>query len=332
MAGWTTSFGAGKEDVYVVRTDAHGNLLWQKTYGGPKDDRAYSIQPTDDGGFVIAGRRGDAASEAWSVYVIKIDAEGNEQWSRTLGQQRRSGARDIQQTSDGGFVVAGWTGWDLHDSTNDVYLIKLDTSGNVRWTNIYGGPRWQKAHTVEETSDGGFLVAGLTVSPSTGLDGYLLKTDAQGKLLWTRTFVTKGWDELYDIRGTEDGGFVVTGGTQTFGPMNPWVIRLDDRGRFLWKRVYAGELGYTWSIDPIPGGGSVFAGKTTHSQERDQDVAITGVDASGKWAWSCLVAGPDYDAARFVRRTSSGTVVVAGVTMSSGAGSADFWLLALAPP
>jgi hypothetical protein len=332
VAGWTTSFGAGQEDVYIVRTDAEGNLIWQKTFGGPGDDRAYSIQPTTDGGYVIAGRYGDPTSQAWSAYVIKIDADGNELWSHTYGHKRRSGARDIQQTSDGGYIVAGWTGWDLHDSTNDVYLIRIDSAGNVRWSSTYGGPRWQKAHTVEETADGGFLVAGLTTAKDTGLDAYLLKTDAFGRRQWARSLAIKGWDEFYDVRATEDGGYVITGGTQSKGKMNPWVFKLNDQGRILWRRVYAGELGYAWSIEPLATGEYVFAGKTSHTRMEGQDLAVSAIDAKGNWLWTRKLGGDEYDAARYVRRTPSGNLVVAGVTRSAGAGEADFWLLSFAAP
>ncbi len=135
MAGYTESFGAGDSDAWVIKLDANGNVQWQKTYGGKGDDYAYSIQQTSDGGYIVAGKTlsfGTGDSDAW---VIKLDAKGNVQWQKTYGGEYDDFVHSIQQTSDGGYIVAGYTL--SFGAGNDAWVIKLDAKGNVQWHKTY---------------------------------------------------------------------------------------------------------------------------------------------------------------------------------------------------
>jgi hypothetical protein len=160
VAGETWSFGAGWNDVWVLKLDGLGNVQWQKTYGGPDWDAAYAIAPTGDGGYVVAGWTDSFGTGGRDVWVLKLDGRGNVQWQKTYGGTDADGARAIAPTSDGGYVVAGWTG-SFGAGNRDVWVLKLDGRGNVQWQKAYGRP-WGEAEAIAPTEDGGYVVAGWT--------------------------------------------------------------------------------------------------------------------------------------------------------------------------
>jgi hypothetical protein len=178
VAGWTYSFGAGSADFFLIKTDANGNIIWAKTYGGIYIDSATSVQQTSDGGYIVAGRTGSFGAGG-DIFLIKTDANGNVQWAKTYGGTVYDIASSVQQTSDGGYIVAGYTnsfgaGW------GDIFLIKTDANGNVQWAKTYGGIYEDWASSVQQTSDGGYIVAGRTYSFGAGV--FLIKTDANGNI------------------------------------------------------------------------------------------------------------------------------------------------------
>ncbi len=138
VAGRTESFGAGEADVYVVKLDEHGSLQWTRTIGGSKDDEGYSIIQTSDGGYAVAGKTNSFGAGWADVYVVKLDGGGNLQWTRTIGGSEDDEGWSIIQTSDGGYAVAGCTG-SFGAGGSDVYVVKLDGSGNLQWTRTIGG-------------------------------------------------------------------------------------------------------------------------------------------------------------------------------------------------
>ncbi len=182
VAGWTGSFGAGGADVYVVKLDGGGNLQWTRTIGGSKDDEGVSIIQTSDGGYAVAGWTGSFGAGGADVYVVKLDEDGNVQWTRTIGGSGYDLGWSIIQTSDGGYAVAGSTmsfraGW------VDVYVVKLDGSGTVQWTRTIGGSSREEGNSIIQTSDGGYAVAGRTMSfGAGGEDVYVVKLDEDGNV------------------------------------------------------------------------------------------------------------------------------------------------------
>jgi hypothetical protein len=173
-----------------------------RTFGGAFNDYAFSVQQTSDGVFIIAGETGSFGAGADDVYLIKTDAGGNQTWFRTFGGAFGGWAQSVQQTSDGGFIIAGGT-YSFGAGENDVYLIKTDAGGNQTWERTFGGASYDWAESVQQTSDGGFIIAGMTGSFGAGEgDVYLIKTDAGGNQTWERTFGGASKDYPYSVQQT----------------------------------------------------------------------------------------------------------------------------------
>jgi hypothetical protein len=182
VAGVTYSFGAGNEDIILIKTDANGNIIWAKTYGGTDNDRVYSVQQTSDGGYILAGGKYSFGGSWVDIFLIKTDASGNVQWAKTYGGTSWYEAYSVQQTSDGGYIVTGYT-LSFGAGNLDIFLIKTDANGNIIWAKTYGGTDDDHASSVQQTSDGGYIVTGITYSFGAGsADIFLIKTDANGNI------------------------------------------------------------------------------------------------------------------------------------------------------
>jgi hypothetical protein len=203
-----------------------------KTYGGPDWYDAYSVRQTTDGGYVVAGGKASLSTGYEDIFLIKTDANGNIIWSKTYGGTYWDYARSVQQTSDGGYIVAGVTGsfgagWD------DIFLIKTDANGNISWAKTYGGTYDDHAYSVQQTSDGGYIVAGYTKSFGAGnVDFFLIKTDANGNIIWAKTYGGTYDDHAYSVQQTSDGGYIVAGETNSFGAAwyDIFLIKTDANG------------------------------------------------------------------------------------------------------
>jgi nicotinamide riboside kinase len=219
VAGSTRSFGAGRHDIILIKTDANGNRIWAKTYGGTEDDRAYAVQQTSDGGYIVAGSTRSFGAGRDDIILIKTDANGNRIWAKTYGGTEDDRAYAVQQTSDGGYIVAGSTR-SFGAGRHDIILVKTDANGNRIWAKTYGGTEDDRAYAVQQTSDGGYIVAGSTRSFSGGRDDIILiKTDANGNIIWAKTYegTDDDMDRAYAVQQTSDGGYIVAGSTRSFG-------------------------------------------------------------------------------------------------------------------
>jgi len=232
IAGATNSFGAGNGDVYVVKLDANGKLQWTKTIGGPGDEIGFSLIQTSDGGYAIAGSTFSFGAGDEDVYVVKLDANGNLQWTKTIGGPKREWGSSLIQTADGGYAIAGTT-TSFGAGGEDVYVIKLDASGNLQWTKTIGGKKEDAGISLIQTSDGGYAIAGYTKSfGAGGEDVYVVKLDADGKLQWTKTIGGENDDRGFSIIQTSDDGYAIAGSTTSFGARgrDVYVIKLDRNG------------------------------------------------------------------------------------------------------
>ncbi len=174
IAGTTSSYGAGNSDIWLIKTDSKGNLLWDKAFGGKDNDSAASVQQTSDDGYIIAGTTSSYGAGGSDIWLIKTDPKGNWSWDKPFGGIGDDSAASVQQTSDGGYIIAGTTSSYSAGGT-DVWLIKTDSNGNRSWDKTFGGAGDESAASVQQTSDGGYIIAGTTSSYSTGgSDAWLL--------------------------------------------------------------------------------------------------------------------------------------------------------------
>jgi uncharacterized delta-60 repeat protein len=291
VAGYTT-FGAGGLDIFLVKTNASGNVQWAKTYGGTNWEEARSVQQTSDGGYIVAGWTLSFGAGSYDFFLIKTNAFGNVQWAKTYGGTGDDVAYSVQQTSDGGYIVAGWTG-SFGAGLTDFFLIKTDASGNLQWAKTYGGMYDDRAHSVQQTSDGGYIVAGWTGSFGASADIFLIKTDANGNVQWAKTYGGANEDRALSVRQTSDGGHIVAGWTNSFGAGSHdfLFIKTDANGNVIWAKTYGGtDLDRAYSVRQTSDGGYIVAGLTNSFGAGNGDIFLIKTDANGNIG-SCGIVG-----------------------------------------
>ena len=314
-AGRSASYGNSVQ-VYLIKTNASGDTLWTRTYGGAVDEYGRSVQQTSDGGYIVAGWT-LSFGNGQQAYLIKTNASGDTVWTRTYGGAGDDGGGSVQQTSDGGYVVAGWTG--SFGYGDQVYLIKTNASGDTLWTRSYGGAGEDLALSVQQTSDGGYIVAGYTTSFGDSSQVYLIKTNASGDTLWTRSYGGAGKDQSRSVQQTSDGGYIVAGYTTSFGDSSQvYLIKINACGDTLWARTYGGRNNDGgFSVQQTSDTGYIVAGEA-YSSGRGFDVCLIKTGAAGDTLWTRNYGGADDDYGYSVQQTSDAGYIVAGRTASFG--------------
>jgi len=329
VVGSTASFGAGSSDIFLIKTDANGNIQWAKTYGGPGDDSVYSVQQTSDGGYIVAGSTYSFGAGSWDIFLMKTDANGNIQWAKTYGGTGDDVAFSVQQTSDGGYIVAGGTS-SFGAGSWDIFLIKTDANGNIQWAKTYGGTDWDLATSVQQTSDGGYIVASEIRSFGAGSwDIFLMKTDANGNIQWAKTYGGTDVDAALSVQQTSDGGYILAGLTWSFGAgeRDIFLINTDANGNIIWAKTYGGT-GWDWAsyVQQTSDGGYIVASFTL-SFSTSNDFFLIKTDANGNIIWAKTYRRTGWDEVYSVQQTSDGGYILAGLTYFFGAGSEDIFLI-----
>jgi len=225
---------AGYQDstACLIKTDTNGSAQWFKNYksAGYKGTVAYSVQQTSDGGYAFTGIAVNNTGTFTDVLLVKTDSNGDTLWTKTYGGISLDYGRSVKQTSDGGYIITGYTG-SFGNGSYDVYLIKTNSSGDTIWTKTYGDQNENTGWSVNQTTDGGYILGCTTATPNP-YDLWLIKTNANGDTIWTKTFGDTspqyaGFDRC--LQQTSDGGFVITGLTdQGFG--SAYLIKTDSTG------------------------------------------------------------------------------------------------------
>jgi hypothetical protein len=304
-------------------------VTFAKTYGGTGNDWAYSVQQTSDGGYIVAGTTSSFGASGSDIFLIKTDANGNIQWAKTYGGTEYYLARFVQQTSDGGYIVAGYT-FSFDEDIYDFFLIKTDANGNLEWAKTYGGTDWEEVYSVQQTSGGGYIVAGHTYSFATGGDIFLIKTDANGNIQWAKTYGGTDFDWAYSVQQTSDGGYIVAGYTFSFGVggYDIFLIKTDEFGNLEWAKTYGGtNYDRAYSVQQTSGGGYIVAGYTQSFGAGGSDIFLIKTDEFGNVQWAKTYGGESWDGAYSVQQTSGGGYIVAGYAESFGAGWYDILLI-----
>ncbi|HEX3047339.1 MAG TPA: hypothetical protein VHY08_21485 [Bacillota bacterium] len=279
----------GKKDCFIMKLDESGGIVWQKMYGGNNDDSASSIQPTSDGGYIMAGYStstdilGLTNHGSADYLIIKLDGTGNIVWQKMYGGNGAEFGSSILQTGDGGYVVAGSSSsTDIAGLTNhgisDYHMIKLDGDGNLAWQKLYGGNYDESPNSIQQTSDGGYILAGYSNSTDISgltnhglMDYYIVKTDEAGNSMWEKMYGGNATDNAYSIQPTSDGGYIVAGPSLSTdiprltncGQLDVYVIQLDNAGNIAWQKMFGGSgSDVAYSIQPTSDGGYIVAGSS----------------------------------------------------------------------
>jgi len=331
ISGYTRSYGASGHNIWLIKTDSTGVELWNKTFGGSSDDEGQSVQQTSDGGYIIAGWTQSYGSGSKDLWLIKTDSAGNEQWNKLFGGTNDDGATSVRQTTDGGYVISGYTS-SYGAGSVDAWLIKTDSLGNQEWQKPLGGLSSDGAWCVEQTTDGGYILTGWTYSYGPGVIGnlWLVKTDSLGNQQWNKVFGGSDVDRGYYVSQTTDGGYIITGYTDSFGAglYDMWLIKTDSSGNEQWSKTFGGTgRDYGNSVQQTISGGYIITGYTLSYGAGNEDVWLVKTDSLGNKVWDETFGGTSSDVGYLGQQTIDGGYIVTGHTLSYGAGVHDVWLL-----
>jgi predicted secreted protein len=239
---------------------------------------------------VVGGTTSYGAGDR-DIWVLKLDSQGNVQWQRTFGSSLLDWSHHVGQTSDGGYIISGATSFGLGFLGGgwgyDIWVLKLDSQGNIQWQKTYGGWSLEAPETIQQTSDGGYILVGVTQSFGFGpVDMLIIKLDSQGNIQWAKTYGGMGVEIGFYIRQTQDGGYIVSGSTSSFGA-GGWdllVLKLDPNGNVQWAKTYGGsghEYPYGAVIDQSPDGRYVLVGSTSSFGAGGYDIWALKLDSNG---------------------------------------------------
>jgi hypothetical protein len=314
---------SGVSSIWLIKTDASGNKLWDKTFHGKDEtfgwDRGFSVQQTTDGGYMIGGSTEYSGTSEADIWLIKTDANGNKTWDKTFGDSEGGFGCSVQQTTDGGYIICGTTKYhDYGDGATDILLIKTDADGNKLWDKAFGGGG--KSHdigsSVQQTTDGGYIICGSTNLYRTDTGIWLIKTDANGNKMWDKTF--KSGHEVYQssAQQTTDGGYIICGGIYCYrtSEMDIWLIKTDADGNRLWDRTFSGGFGI--SAQQTTDGGYIVSGCNYCGMETYclSKVSLIKTDANGNKLWDKRFGGKGLAVGGAVQQTADGGYVVCAST------------------
>ncbi|MFX0132770.1 MAG: hypothetical protein ACFFDN_03900 [Candidatus Hodarchaeota archaeon] len=326
VCGDTLNFGSGGEDIWLIKTDSNGNIIWEKLFGGDSTDGGNSIQHTRDGGYIIAGKTYSYGVGGSDIWLIKIDADGNKLWDKTYGGNDFDIAYDVKQTNDDGYIIIGVT-VSYGAGERDIYLVKTDSDGNQLWEKTFGGNDYDRGESVQQTPEGGYILAGWTASYGAGeFDFWLIKTDSAGELQWDKTFGGTGYDYGHSVLNTDDGGYIITGETESKGAdsFDVWLIKTDSNGGLQWDKTF-GRFGWERgnSIQKTNDGGYIICGDGPNNIKLDAKLIKT--NSFGEKEWSKYYGGSGSDVALSVKQTNDGGYILSGFKASGL--YHDLWLV-----
>jgi hypothetical protein len=306
-------------EFWLVKTDAFGEVEWDRNHGGAYGDFAEDVIQTSDDGYAVTGWTNASGSTGIDFGLVKTAANGDLEWQRTYGGTGVEVAKSVIQTSDGDYALAGYSeSFSVH---SDAWLVKVDKEGYVEWTRNYGGVLDDEAYDLVQTGDGGYALAGETESYGLGpSDAWLVKTDAAGNHEWNVTYEGKDRDGARALILTSDGGFALAGYYESGSQDDYWLGKADAGGHLEWSHTYGGtENDIAQSVVQTPDGGYALVGCARSLGDLAGDFWLVKTDRHGHRQWSQKYGGAFNDEAKSIVLTSDGCYAMAGWTASFGA-------------
>lgn len=361
-----------RNQALLVKLDAQGNKEWKKLYGGSETEKFFSIEQTSDGGYIAAGSTssndGDVsglhnnAGLDTDIWVVKLDASGNITWQKCIGGSNDDGYQGafIKQTTDGYVIASTSNSLDGDIAGNhgrlDVVIIKLNSAGDIQWQKSLGGTNEDLANAIQQTRDGGYIIAAVSTSNDGDVSGHhgssfsndywILKLDATGNITWQNSFGGTKDETPYSIQQTTDDGYVIAGSafsddgdvTDHIGSHDYWVVKINSGGTLVWQKCLGGT-GYdkAWAIQQTTEGGYIVCG---NSYSNDGDVSghnlplnytdawVVKLTGDGNISWQKCVGTNKIDNAYDIKEIAGGYVMV-GSTIREGYEAANYWFVKL---
>ncbi|MCD4731144.1 MAG: T9SS type A sorting domain-containing protein, partial [Bacteroidales bacterium] len=339
---------------------------WQKCFGGSDNDRAFSIEQTSDGGYIVIGGTestdgnvtgNNGYVDAW---VIKLNALGELDWQKSLGGFGEDGGFSIIQTEEGGYIFCGQTDapFQGHQGQMDCWVVKLNEDGNTEWNKCFGGTVMDHGRSVVQTTDGGYFITGISNSNDGDVSGnhggsdiWVVKLTVSGNIEWQKCLGGSQWEWSNFGIQTSDGGYIIAGSTESndgdvtgnHGIYDCWIVKLNDSGLIEWSKCLGGSwVDEAYTIKQTNDNGFVMAGRT-NSNDGDvsgnhsdsEDYWVVKLDESGTIQWQKCLGGTDKDIAYSIECTTDNGYIVAGYSMSidgdltNNQGYKDYWIVKL---
>ena len=358
-------------DYWIVKTDDTGAIQWQKSLGGSMDDLGYAVRQTADGGYILMGGSESADGDLsgcsiteYDYWIIKLYSSGAIQWSTCLGGSSYNVGWSVQQTADMSYIAVGVSySNDLQVTGNhggaDYWVVKVSSSGSLVWEKSLGGSGSDQGKCIQQTADGGYIVAGSSMSNDSqvtgnhgGVDYWVVKLNDTGAIQWQKSLGGSGEDDGKFVRQTFDGGYIVAGGsnstdsqvTGNHGGFDFWIVKLDSAGSVQWQRS-CGGTGDEWAYSVeqtldsgyIISGGSSSADGDVTGNHGSNDYWVLKLSKSGFKQWEKSLGGTGDDQAYAIQQTTDSGFIVGGGSSSingditGNRGGYDYWLVKLSP-
>ena len=356
-------------DYWILKLDTAGNILWQKTYGGNKEDILWSVLQTSDDGYIIggysnsdiSGEKSENSQGDLDYWVLKLDSSGNIQWQNTIGGNGIDRLRSIVETDDGNYILGGSSSSEISGDrtvpkigSTDVWLVWLNSSGSIIFQKAFGSGSYQTLTTLAKTDDGGSILSTTINTGSNQEDFGIIKLNNIGVIEWQKTIGGSMFDSFPQINQTSDGGYIVAGASESDisgdktensqGSYDYWVLKLDESGNIIWQNTIGGsepEQPYTIIQSTEDGyfvcgsSPSNISGDKTEDSNGGSDFWVLKLNSVGIIEWQNTIGGEDIDGRPRAIQTGDGSFLIAGYSSSNisgdktenSRGSSDFWII-----
>lgn len=358
-------------DFWLVKTDSLGAIQWEKNYGGDNADEGNSIVAAKDGGYLLFGNSNSGDNDVTNNYgladywLVKVTANGTLSWQKNYCGSGFDVGKTIRATSDGGYIMVGYTNSDDHDVSmvkgdRDVWVLKVNATGDIQWEKSYGGSGIDLGNDIQEISGGGYIICGSTTSSDSDLtnnygleDYWLIRITATGAISWQKNYGGNMADEAFSVAVSDDGGYIVAGSSASnnqdvsgnHGGTDAWIVKTDASGAIVWQKSLGGSGDESaMMVQQQAGGKYILAGKTSSVDGDVQglhgtmaDIWVAALYSNGTFRWTKTIGGTSADEGRVIRETTDGGYIVGGhsesadgdATGSGNHNSWDYWLVKL---